>query len=41
MRATTLTFAIAATLTFYLVYVGGIVAWYLAQGQLQPLLGYR
>ncbi|MBK7398301.1 MAG: hypothetical protein IPJ34_18910 [Myxococcales bacterium] len=33
--------AIAATLTFYLVYVGGIVGWYLAQGQLQPLLGYR
>lgn len=33
--------AIAATCTFYLVYVGGIVAWYLAQGQLQPLLGYR
>lgn len=33
--------AIAATSAFYAVYVGGIVAWYLAQGQLQPLLGYR
>ena len=33
--------ALAATAVFYLVWSGGLTTWYLSQGQLQPLLGFR